>query len=204
MATEAGWAVRFTFAGVIASLMLCVVAWPDARAGVAVNVGLVLLLAIGARLNLAGAHTLSARAENLKRRTTMWPRSVRVTHLEQAPRASRRRFLILEPIGTLTHAITIRRPAREVWPWLAQMGAGTRAGWYSHDIIDNGRRRSAARIVEEVQHIAVGTLFPAVPGAIDGFHVLQFETWAKPRARVATCSERVASHDVGVRAGSRD
>ena len=33
--------------------MLCVVGWPDARIGVAVNVGLALLLAIGARLNLA-------------------------------------------------------------------------------------------------------------------------------------------------------
>jgi hypothetical protein len=53
VATEAGWAVRFTLAGIIASLMLCVVGWPDARIGVAVNVGLVLLLAIGARLNLA-------------------------------------------------------------------------------------------------------------------------------------------------------
>lgn len=53
VATEAGWAVRFTLAAVIASLMLCVVGWPDARFGVAVNVGLVLLLAIGARLNLA-------------------------------------------------------------------------------------------------------------------------------------------------------
>jgi hypothetical protein len=53
VATEAGWAVRFTVAGVIASLMLCLVGWPDARVGVAVNLGLVLLLAIGARLNLA-------------------------------------------------------------------------------------------------------------------------------------------------------
>jgi len=53
VATEAGWAVRFTVAGVIASLMLCLAGWPDARIGVAVNVGLVLLLAIGARLNLA-------------------------------------------------------------------------------------------------------------------------------------------------------
>jgi hypothetical protein len=53
VATEAGWAVRFTLAAVIASLMLCLVGWPDARVGVAVNVGLVLLLAIGARLNLA-------------------------------------------------------------------------------------------------------------------------------------------------------
>jgi hypothetical protein len=53
VAAEAGWAVRFTVAGVTASLMLCLAGWPDARIGVAVNVGLVLLLAIGARLNLA-------------------------------------------------------------------------------------------------------------------------------------------------------
>jgi len=105
----------------------------------------------------------------------MWPRSVRAMHLERK-RVLPGDELIPDPTGTLTHAITIRRPAREVWPWLAQMGAGNRAGWYSYDIIDNGRRRSAARIVEELQHIAVGTLFPAVPGATDGFHVLQFET----------------------------
>ena len=53
VATETGWAVRFTLAAVIASLILCVVGWPDARIGVAVNVGLALLLAVGARLNLA-------------------------------------------------------------------------------------------------------------------------------------------------------
>jgi hypothetical protein len=53
VATETGWAVRFTLAAVIASLILCVVGWPDARIGVAVNVGLALLLAIGHRLNLA-------------------------------------------------------------------------------------------------------------------------------------------------------
>jgi hypothetical protein len=84
--------------------------------------------------------------------------------------------LIPEPIATLTHAITIWRPPHEVWPWLAQMGAGSRAGWYSYDVIDNGRRPSARQIVEGLQHIAVGTLFPAVPGATDGFHVLRVET----------------------------
>ena len=52
VATETGWAVRFTLVAVIASLLLCVAGWPDARIGVAVNVGLLLLLAIGARLNL--------------------------------------------------------------------------------------------------------------------------------------------------------
>lgn len=58
---------------------------------------------------------------------------------------------------------------------LIQMGAGTRAGWYSYDVIDNGRRRSADRIVPELQTVAVGSLFPAVPGATDGFHVLEFD-----------------------------
>ena len=38
----------------------------------------------------------------------------------------------------------IRNGARhEVWPWLVQMGAGSRAGWYSYDFLDNGRRPSA-------------------------------------------------------------
>jgi hypothetical protein len=56
------------------------------------------------------------------------------------------------------------------------MGAGTRAGWYSYDFIDNGRRRSSDAVVPELQIIAIGTLFPAAPGATDGFHVLDFET----------------------------
>ena len=113
----------------------------------------------------------------------MWPRSVRATDLERT-RGLPGDELIAEPIGTLTHAITIRRPAREVWPWLVQMGAGSRAGWYSYDIIDNGRQRSAGRIVAELQHIGVGTLFPAVPGATDGFHVLADRDRAQSRARV--------------------
>ena len=40
--------------------------------------------------------------------------------------------LIANPIGSVTHAITIRSSSRDVWPWLVQMGAG-RAGWYSYD-----------------------------------------------------------------------
>ena len=53
VATEAGWAMRFTLAAVMVSLVLCVLGWPDARIGVAVNAGLVLLLAIGAGLHQA-------------------------------------------------------------------------------------------------------------------------------------------------------
>ncbi len=83
--------------------------------------------------------------------------------------------LIGQPIGSLHHAITIRRPRHDVWPWLAQMGAGSRAGWYSYDVLDNGRRPSATRIIPELQQLAVGMLFPAGPGVTDGFTLLAFE-----------------------------
>lgn len=82
--------------------------------------------------------------------------------------------LIAQPIGSFTHAITIQRPPRDVWPWLVQMGAGSRAGWYSYDFLDNRRQPSAVRIVPELQQIAVGMVFPALPGVSDGFTVLAF------------------------------
>jgi hypothetical protein len=94
----------------------------------------------------------------------------------KASRAERMRGLpgdglIPKPIGSLTHAMTILCPRRELWPWLAQMGA-SRAGWYSYDFLDNGHKRSAQSILPEFQTISKGTLFPALPGATDGFFVL--------------------------------
>jgi hypothetical protein len=62
-----------------------------------------------------------------------------------------------------------------VWPWLVQMGAGSRAGWYSYDWLDNGRRPSATRIVPELQHPAIGTIFPALPGVKEAFTLLAIE-----------------------------
>jgi hypothetical protein len=44
--------------------------------------------------------------------------------------------MIPNPLFTSTHAITIDARPEQVWPWIAQMGAG-RAGWYSWDAIDN-------------------------------------------------------------------
>jgi hypothetical protein len=74
---------------------------------------------------------------------------------------------------SLTHAITIERPRSDVWPWLVQMGAG-RAGWYSYDRVDNGREPSLDRLVPELQEVAVGDVFPAMPGVTEGFIVLGF------------------------------
>jgi hypothetical protein len=82
--------------------------------------------------------------------------------------------IVTHVAGSLTHAVTIRRPGHEVWPWLVQMGAG-RAGWYSYDVVDNGGHRSAERIVPELQHPAVGDIFPALPGEKKGFTLLRCE-----------------------------
>ena len=82
---------------------------------------------------------------------------------------------IPQAIDSLTHGVTIRRPPGDVWPWLVQMGAGSRAGWYSYDWLDNGRQPSARRIVPELQHPAIGTVFPALPGMKEGFTLLALE-----------------------------
>jgi hypothetical protein len=101
-------------------------------------------------------------------------RSVRADHSERT-RLLPGDDLIRQPLGTLTHAITVDRAPQAVWPWLVQMGAGSRAGWYSYDALDNGGRPSATCLVPALQHITIGTLFPALPGATDGFVVLAFE-----------------------------
>ena len=124
--------------------------------------------------------------------------SVRASRLERT-RALPGDELIRDPIASLTHAITIQRPPHGVWPWLVQMGAD-RAGWYSYDFIDNGRRPSADRIVPALQTVAVGDLFPAVPGATDGFHVLAFETARHLVLGWQAGAWRCADHDVGLRA----
>lgn len=101
----------------------------------------------------------------------------------RATRAERREplpgdALIADPLLAVTHAIDVAVPPERLWPWLAQMGAG-RAGWYSWDRLDNGGRRSADRLVPELQRIAPGDVLPAVPGANDVFAVARAEP---PRA----------------------
>jgi uncharacterized protein YndB with AHSA1/START domain len=98
-------------------------------------------------------------------------------------------LLVPDPILSVTHAIDLAVPPGRAWPWLAQMGAG-RAGWYSWDLLDNGGRRSADRLVPEFQHVDVGDVLPAVPGERDVFVVAHAEPphdlvlhWAAPDGR---------------------
>jgi hypothetical protein len=129
-------------------------------------------------LDLASRQVMKAWAISKDALFSFFPtslmRSVRAT-VDERTRTLPGDELIEEPIGSLNHAITIRRPRHDVWPWLAQMGAGSRAGWYSYDFLDNGRQPSAERIIPDLQHLAVRMIFPALPGAKDGFTLLAFE-----------------------------
>ena len=101
-------------------------------------------------------------------------KSVHATAAEQS-RSLPADDLLIKPKLSMTHAITIRRPPNDVWPWIAQMGAGERAGWYSYDFLDNWHHHSAKRIMPELQHLTNGMVFPALPGNTDGFTLVAFE-----------------------------
>ena len=45
--------------------------------------------------------------------------------------------LIADAKAQITHGIDIAASPEAIWPWLVQMGC-RRAGWYSHDWLDNG------------------------------------------------------------------
>jgi hypothetical protein len=87
-----------------------------------------------------------------------------------------------------TRAITINAPRAAVWPWLVQVGCG-RAGFYSHDLLDNLARPSATTILPALQHLEVGRSVPMSPSAtptertalrVDSFDVDHWLLWAKP------------------------
>jgi hypothetical protein len=116
---------------------------------------------------------VKASVQSQRQRIDVVGRSIRASQTERT-RTLPGDDIIANPIGSITDAITIRRPPHDVWPWLVQMGAG-RAGWYSYDFIDNGRRPSSDRILPEFQMIAIGALLPAVLRATDAFVVTAYE-----------------------------
>ena len=100
--------------------------------------------------------------------------------------------MIPDPLFTSTHAITIDAAPEQVWPWIAQMGAG-RAGWYSWDSIDNGGTPSASRVSPDLQAVGLGDIMPAIPGATDAFVVSAVEP---PRDLVLTVPDGHGGHAV--------
>jgi hypothetical protein len=89
--------------------------------------------------------------------------------------------LVPDPKFEYTQAIAIDAPPEAIWPWLVQIGYH-RAGWYSHDWIHrllgvagsvDDDRRSADRIILELQDLQVGDLIEIAPEM--GFEVLAME-----------------------------
>lgn len=81
--------------------------------------------------------------------------------------------IVTHPVFNATRAVTVNAQPEDIWPWIVQIGF-YRGGWYTYDLLDNPGRRSAERIVLELQHIAVGDLIPMGPGKSIGIWVKQF------------------------------
>ncbi len=88
--------------------------------------------------------------------------------------------LVPHPTFDATRAITIAARPDQVWPWLVQAGTG-RAGWYSYDLVDNLGRRSADRIIPELQDLAAGGIVPLTPSGRLGLRVHSLDA---PRSMV--------------------
>lgn len=88
--------------------------------------------------------------------------------------------LVGRPTFNATRAITIAAAPDHIWPWLLQVGL-TRAGWYSYDILDNLGRRSARRIIPELQGLAPGDVVPMSP---DGEQGMRVHSMDPPRSMV--------------------
>lgn len=74
---------------------------------------------------------------------------------------------VSDPHTVSTRAVTIRARPRQIWPWLAQMGAG-RGGLYSYDWLDRlfgyTGAPSSDDILPEFQDLAVGDVIPLGKG----------------------------------------
>lgn len=78
--------------------------------------------------------------------------------------------IVLAPQYVATNAITVGGAPGVVWPWLVQMGAYGRAGWYAFDHLDNGGVSSAWELVPQLQDLKVGDVM-ATDRSGDGFVV---------------------------------
>jgi hypothetical protein len=60
-----------------------------------------------------------------------------------------------------TQAITIHAPAERIWPWLAQMGYGDRAGSYSHDRFERSIGRNLYQLDPDIPPLVAGAPCPS-------------------------------------------
>jgi len=67
--------------------------------------------------------------------------------------------IVENPTFNATRAVTINAPAKEIWPWIVQIGY-LRAGFYSYDRLDNDGIPSAEKLIPEFQNLKAGDVIP--------------------------------------------
>ncbi len=87
-----------------------------------------------------------------------WQRSWGATD-EEVNRAMPGDEIVQNPTFNATRAVTIKGRPEEIWPWIVQIGY-RKAGFYSHDWLDNDRIPSAERIIPEYQNLRIGDALP--------------------------------------------
>lgn len=67
--------------------------------------------------------------------------------------------IVRYPTFNATRAVEIEAKSEEIWPWIVQIGY-RKAGFYSHDWLDNDRIPSAEEILPEFQNLGPGDTIP--------------------------------------------
>jgi hypothetical protein len=86
--------------------------------------------------------------------------------------------VIPNPRFITNHGITVRAPARDIWPWIVQMGYH-RGGWYTSYWVDrlvwHIDNPSVDRIAPEFQDLCVGDVVPDGPPGTAYWKVARLE-----------------------------
>lgn len=97
-----------------------------------------------------------------------------------------------------TRGVTIEAPAGDVWPWVAQLGAG-RGGLYSYDWLERlvgANMTNADRVLPDEQDLAVGDLVWITP---EGYPAnLVFKVAAVDPGRSLVLAQTERPHDPGL------
>jgi hypothetical protein len=81
--------------------------------------------------------------------------------------------LVPKPMLSYTRAITIHAPAKEIFPWLLQIGQG-RGGFYSYEWLENLFKidiHNANQIIPELQNLKVGDVIRMTPEPVPSYVV---------------------------------
>ena len=93
---------------------------------------------------------------------------------QEVHRVMRGDDIVRDPTFNATRAVTIKGRPEEIWPWIVQIGY-RRAGFYSHDWLDNDGIPSAERILPAYQSLTLGDKIPLSKSADAEIQLLELD-----------------------------